>query len=700
MPDPLTKDQWLSRVLGVSVPRKNPPVRFAPVPQTAQRPSGQGVMIGRGRPRSNAVITPPPVLAPKDFAAPGGKTISVAKKPGGGVVYTAPPPPVRELTFSGGGAKGAALPGAIQALQDGGVLKDTKKVAGASVGSMTAALVAAGITAEEFTIIGNADSTTDVITEGSGGTKLGLLGASIKNLATTGSGNPLKGEGLEQIVGQVLDETLRKRIHEYTMQCERSGAKPATDVVVVAANLARRGPTFGDLRKLSKHIPAVKEVVITGTYLKEVGTIDEDSQQGFKNQNERGQLYVFDADSEPDMSVALAVHASASFPAAFKPVDITLSSGLTVRFIDGGVMNNTPTTSSIGNERNLDPVPEGRGITFVFEDEGGTSKGLLEGRVKPAQGRMAGVVDWFVGSDHNAAEYAKNRDMTDRPEEIVEIPLTIEPKKMKWYQRQKLKPWKRAKDPDADMRGGTLNFGLSKEAKLKYQAKAKDATATQIEREKQPKTREFASDSQMFVSIGLAELKALADGGYAGAAEALVFRERVAEMIGKLLEAVKAERAKDDSRIARVLDDHAAAMALDELETLPGGDVDFVGYAARELNKRPQLDALLEAARKGGRGGDTMAASYAVADTLRTRDHAENILKQLVYPKMKTENTGGAGIETLLVVEGLLRGAQEPDDVNGALEIAISHFKDKPDHRLPKRGHREFAQQLERRRMH
>lgn len=731
MPDPLNKDQWLQRVLGVSVPRKTPPegkrkeVRFAPVPKEVPRPSGKGVQI-TGRPRSGATITPPPVLKPGQFAIPPGTAqLSVAKKPGGGVVYTAPPPPVREITFSGGGAKGAALPGAVKALQDSGVLKDAKKIAGASVGSMTAALVAAGITAEDFETVANADSTTDVITEGSGGSALGMLWAATKNLAgsvkdkITGDGdgrisaNPLKGEGLETIVRQVLDETLRKRINEYALQCERSGSKPHADVESVAEDLAKRGPTFGDLRKLSKHIPAVKEVVITGTYLKEVGTIDEESQEGFENQNDTGQLYVFDADSEPGMEIAVAVHASASFPAAFKPVDITLASGLTVRFIDGGVMNNTPTTSSIGNERNLDPMPEGRGMTFVFEDEDGTSKGLQEGRVTaPGQGgtglvekaigkksRMAGVVDWFVGSEHNASEYSKNRDMTDRPEEVVEVPLTIEPKKMKWYQRQKLKPWKRKEDPDADMRGGTLNFGLSKEAKLKYQAKTRDVTNAHIEREKQDKTREFASDSQMFVSIGLPELKGLAAGGYEGAAEAVVFRERVAEMIGKLQEAMKKERAKDDSRIERVLQDKNASMALDELDTQAGDDVDFLGYVARELNKRPELDGLLEAARKGGRSSPAMDAAYAVADTVRTRDHAENILKQIVYPKMKTEANGGAGIETLLIVEGLLRGAVEPDDVNGALKIAVAHFKDKPDHRLPKRGHHEFALQLERRYM-
>lgn len=693
-----TQDQWLNRVLGVSVPRasgndtgdksKKKEVRFAPVSEDIPRPPKQGAQILVGRPRSGSPISPPPVLKPGEFVGSSGKKLSVAKKPGGGVVYTAPPPPVREITFSGGGAKGAALPGAVKALQDSGVLKDAKKIAGASVGSMTAALIAAGATADEFTEVANADSTTDEITEGSGGTVLGLLGAAIKNKATTGSGNPLTGQGLENIVGRVLDQTLRKRIHEYTMQCEKSGTKPDADVVGVAEGLMKRGPTFMDLRKLSNAIPAVKEVVITGTYTTELGTIDKESQEGFENQNESGQLYVFDADTEPDMQVAVAVHASASFPAAFKPVDITLASGLTVRFIDGGVMNNTPTSSSLANERQLDPVPEGRGMTFVFEDSDGVAADLLQGKVKPEQGTMARVVDWFVGSNHKGAEYAKDRDASDRPEEIVVVPLTIEPKKTKWYQR---------KDKNADMRDGTLNFNLPLEAKLKYQAKTEQATSAHIDRESQPKTREFASDSQMFVSIGVPELKTLADGGYEGAAQALVFRDRVAETIALLQTAVKKERAKDDSNVAGLVKDPAVAQALADFDTLAGGDLDFQGYVGREVNKRPELDSLFEAARKGGVKNDALAATYAVADALRARSHSDNILKQIVYPKMKTEREDGAGIETLLIAEGLLRAAQTADDVNAALTILVEHFKDKPDHALPKRGHHEFAQQIQRR---
>jgi exoenzyme U len=665
-------------------------VRFAAVPKDIPRPSG-GVKIDTDRPRSGAIIAPAAQVESKDFVGAAGRKLTVAKSASGGVRFISPPPPVREVTFSGGGAKGSALPGAVKALHDSGVLKDAKKIAGASVGSMTAALVAAGCTSEEFNAVGNADSTTARIVEGTGGTKLGLLWAAIKNKATTGSGSPLTGMGLEGLVRDVLDETLRKRMMEYVEQCSKDSKAPDADVVRIAKRLSgnKAGPTFLDYRQLSKVIPAVKEIVITGTYTEEFSTDDKGNKSALKDGNKEGQLYVFDADSEPDMEVAVAVHASASFPMAFKPVDIKLSSGLTVRFIDGGVMNNTPTSSSIGNERKVDPVPEGRGMTFVFEDSDGTSKGLLEGKVAPGQGFAAKVIDWLVGSNNNAAEYAKNRDAADHHEEIVEVPLkiTLPPKK------------KGGKAQQIDMRSGTLNFGLAADAKLALQSATEKATNDQITREKQPKAVEFASDSQMFVSISMADLKTLKDSGYKGANEAYAFRERVAGTIGKLRDAVKAETAKPGGRVANLVKDKNAKALLDELDTAAGANADFQGYVGRELNKQTELDTLLDAIRKGGLKGTVLDATFMVSDALKVHTWADNVLKELVYPKMKYEKKGGTAIEVLLLVEKLLRAAKTPDEYNAALTSAINHFKNKSDKSIPHRGHKKFAQELERRLM-
>ncbi|HEU0149211.1 MAG TPA: hypothetical protein VFR21_20335, partial [Bradyrhizobium sp.] len=80
---------------------------------------------------------------------------------------------------------------------------------------------------------------------------------------------------LEDVVRDVLDDTLRSRITEYLKEAREGGGKPDSAVVQAAKRIgdAKNGGTFMDLRILSKSIPAIKEVVITGTYTTE---FDED----------------------------------------------------------------------------------------------------------------------------------------------------------------------------------------------------------------------------------------------------------------------------------------------------------------------------------------------------------------------------------------------------------------------------------------
>ncbi len=189
---------------------------------------------------------------------------------------------------------------------------------------------------------------------------------------------------------------------------------------------------------------------------------------------------------------------------------------------------------------------------------------------------------------------------------------------------------------------------------------------------------------------------------YAGAADAVTFRERVAEMIVKLQAGAKTAAAK--GRASDALQDKDVSMALDELDKLAGAEVEFQGYVGRELNKEPDLDLMLEAARRIQRSGSgkkspTIAAADVVAEGLRAHTFADNILKQLVYRKIKQEPKGGAGILTLFTIEQLLLTAKKPGDVNQAIDLGVKHFRNKVDHRITKRGHRKFAQQLDQRRM-
>jgi hypothetical protein len=273
--------------------------------------------------------------------------------------------------------------------------------------------------------------------------------------------------------------------------------------------------------------------------------------------------------------------------------------------------------------------------------------------------------------------------MADHPEDIVVVPLKIE-----------LPPAKKGgKTEHIDMRSGTLNFGLKNEAKLALQSATEAATKEQVNRENKPKTQEFASDSQMFVSIGIPDIQTLKDSGYPGAKEAYSFREQVAATIGKLRAAVKAAQDKPGGRAADLLKDKAAKGLLDQLDALAGANADFQGYVARELNRQTDLDTLLEAIHKGGLKSATLDATFMVSEALRAHTFADNILKQLIYPQMKYESKGGPAIELLLTVEGLLRAAKSADEVNGALLPTIQYFKGKSTE------HKKFAEQLERRLM-
>ncbi|KXJ23340.1 Uncharacterized protein R571 [Exaiptasia diaphana] len=58
--------------------------------------------------------------------------------------------PFENLIFEGGGNKGMAYVGALQVLESAGVMKKIKRVAGASAGAITAALIAIGFNSQEL----------------------------------------------------------------------------------------------------------------------------------------------------------------------------------------------------------------------------------------------------------------------------------------------------------------------------------------------------------------------------------------------------------------------------------------------------------------------------------------------------------------------------------------------------------------------
>ena len=669
------KRDWMDVALGVKIPLHGDP--GANPPPSGTSASGQAVTVAAANPNTalakaardprvwaqavGGALQPAPQGAPRATIAASapvgaktsirsrsGKKIEVVAGEDGRVALTTDPPPVQEITFSGGGGKGAALPGAVKALEDAGMLKDVKCFHGASVGSMTAAVLAAGMSADTFTRLGN-------------DTKMGPLVKGNDILPIN-----VDGDGLENFVREQIGASVHGKIAEFLQGAANGTDKARLDAVTAIDGKISRGGgvTFGDLRTLSKLVPGIKDLVVSGTMM------GDDSASPGKIGKGKPQLAIFSADTEPDLDVARAVHASAALPPVFKPVDIRMSSGVTARFQDGGVMNNAPTSDLIGAERQLDPIPPGGKMVFVFEGEPAAE--MLKGEATPSLRRINDLVS---GAPNSAADYAMNRGLADRPEDIVEVPLKF---KGPWYKRTDF----------SGFIGGTINFDMPKDDKLKLQSMTETATSAHIKNRELPQTRDFASPGEMLSSLGRDDLDAMAESDFPGAKDEVKFRDAVAKAIAALEPlAIGAKKGA----LAR----GPLQQALKALDELARGDVNRQAYIGRELNRSGRLDSLLDLAKASSvKGLATLDAGVAVADALAAKAHAQTTLREMIYPKMVTENPKGAGGTVLRQVDNRLRSVKTPRDVNDSLAIAIKHFATKSDF-ANRHGHHAFAAELQ-----
>lgn len=656
------REEWVRRVLGVTLATSGPPpqvgappiaapakqVRFAPVDQTIPnapppQPVGPGLRARRGRGAPPPLRPALPVGTPTIFAGAGGNKLEVTIGPDGKVALTAPKPPLQEITFSGGGGKGAALPGAVAALQASGALDKIKTFNGASVGSMSAALLAAGTTSDDFAAVSNDPRTGERISGGRGG--VGML---LKGIA----GNRLSGDELENIVRDQMGESMRKRVDAF-IKAGAGTPEQNTAAQAVADKTSRGGGvTFGDLRTLSAFVPGIKEVNIAGTMM------GDDSATPGRIEKGKPQLAMFNADTEPDLDVARAVHASAALPPVFEPVNIRLASGVTAQFEDGGVMNNAPTSDMVGTKRSLDPVPTAGEMTFIFEDE--DSRAVMDGKPLP---KKNSINDFFSQAPNSESDYAKNRALADKPEDLVMVPLTF---------TMPGKKGKKGKKKDfTSLMGGTVNMNMALEDKTQLQAATALETLRSLDKRKLPETRQFDSPRQMLICIPQDDLAALAAGGFPGAKDELDFREAVLDAIAQLEQTAKGAKAE-------ALDSGPVRDALNALEALAGGDLDRLGFVARELNRSGALDPLLTLARESGpKGLAVLSAGVTVADGLDAKARAKTVLRDVVYPKMVRTKPNSVDGGILSNIDAFLRSAQMPEDVNDALQIGIRHFQEK-----------------------
>lgn len=196
---------------------------------------------------------------------------------------------IQNLVFQGGGVKGIAYAGAIRVLEQQGVLGGVVNVAGTSAGAITAALLAAGVTADELEGILRSTDFTSFL-DGPGW----IVRESVRLYERFGI-HP----------GQSFEAWLRTQLGALT---ERITGRAQPDI------------TFGGLRALAAQYPGrIRDLHVVTTNL--VRQLPE----------------VFSADTRPDVPVFRAVRMSMSIPLFFEAV--SFEGGV---YVDGGVSWNYP----------------------------------------------------------------------------------------------------------------------------------------------------------------------------------------------------------------------------------------------------------------------------------------------------------------------------------------------------------------------
>ena len=258
------------------------------------------------------------------------------------------------IAFSGGGAKGAIYSGVHETLIQSGVLAGVQEVAGSSAGAITAAIVASGISREDFRNLSQNTNFKDLLGSGTiipgtdvtvnaGGEPMEEL---VRNAINKNITDYLKDADVLEIcntriaeVGRELtalqdnndqaaldrSEILQKQQAELQSITDDGGVKLAE----INKRVQETGKvTFGDLDLLHNLNPSkFKGLVITAT------------------NNKTGELMLFNAKDTPDVEIARAAHASSSIPYVFKPVAID-----GVEYADGACYDNIPLKYFNGND--------------------------------------------------------------------------------------------------------------------------------------------------------------------------------------------------------------------------------------------------------------------------------------------------------------------------------------------------------------
>lgn len=584
----------------------------------------------------------------------GERNLSVYRHSDGRVEVMLSPPPATHLVLSGGGAKGIAFPGLVQALEEAKKLPGIKVISGSSAGAISATLLASGMDAKAFGALSNSIDLPGLLNSKDPliaklqtlSSELGKLAGRLPGPAGNISQLLLTMLPRLQTEAQPLEEMMRnesrKSILAHIAATPRA-TRPA-EVMKIADRLSAGGaPTFRDLEVLSRHVPAIKQLNITGT-----GMFDG-----------RPQLVVFNASLTPDMDIAHAARISGSLPGLFKsPVEqghAFQAAAETTAFQDGGLLVNTPASGVIERSFPESPLGKDESLVVKFEPEKATV-------AQTSGGFFSHLRDVFTGTPHAAADAYQEDRLKAYADQTVTLALNTD---------------------KGDFRGllnGTVNFTMSPEQKQRLQALARQTVAAHLEkralvREQYPfaslEDAVLAMDDQMLASVQDQLQKAPA-----GAA-ALLFRKNAQQALQALDSAITHANQTSTSLVFTPMLT-SALRNLDALAHRP----EHIEWLGRRLNAAGQrnFQQLLQVAAEQTSGNASPLSKVMASGVahMRRRDiavKAENFTREVIYPSLYRPGHPASNVELLKRAARDLADATTPAEFNSVLNGIVKHYK-------------------------
>ncbi|WP_426218314.1 patatin-like phospholipase family protein [Pseudomonas sp. DWRC2-2] len=584
----------------------------------------------------------------------GARNVTLMRDQQGRVDVFLSAPPVTSLILSGGGAKGIAFSGVVRALEDAQKLQGIQSISGSSAGAISAALIASGMGAEAFdklsdgidlpSLLNSKDAVTAWMQDAS--TTLGKLVGRLPG--AVGSTSLLLMTLLPRLQTEALplEELIRNESRQSILGhiAQTPRETRSAQIMRIADRLSAGGaPTFGDLEVLSRDIPAIKQLNITGTGM-------------FAD---RPQLVVFNASLTPQMDIARAAHISGALPLVFKsPVEqghgFQASAESTV-FKDGGLLLNTPAPGVVDRAFPESPLAKAEALIVKFESD-------ASGERARSGSFLSHLADRITGVPHSAAGAFQDKKLEAFAEQIVTLPLKTE---------------------KGDFRGlltGTVNFTIQDEQKQHLQAKAREAVDAHLER------RTTALEHHAFQSLDDAVL-AMDDSMLASvqptlqkdpaASDVLMFRESAKQAL-QVLDVAIAEANQAQGALVftpRIL---SALRNLDALAERP----EHIDWLGRRLNvaSQPNFQQLLQAAAKqiaGGASPMSKVIGRAVAE-MSVRDiatKAENFTREVIYPSLFRPGQPESNVELLHRAAQDLAWSTTATEFNRVLDTLVDGYK-------------------------